>query len=231
MTKIGLIGGIGPESTISYYRSIVHRVRERLGDHSLPKLSIETLNAFEVFSFCKAEQYDELSDYVVDAINNLAAAGAQYAALTGNTPNVVLDKLKAKSPIPLISSIDATLRVAKQRGLKRVGLLGTVFTMTNTFFQAPFGQAGIEVVIPNVEQIAYIQSKIEAELEHGVVTDETRDGFVKIINAMKQKDGIEQVILGCTELPLLLNDGNSPVPCLDCVDIHVDAIVDRIVRA
>lgn len=230
MTKIGLIGGIGPESTISYYRQIVHRVREQLGDTQLPKLSIETLNAFEVFSFCKEQKYDELGEYVVDAINNLAAAGAQYAALTGNTPNIVFDKLKVKSPIPIISSIEATLKVAKQRGVKKVGLLGTIFTMTNTFFKTPFEQEGIQVVTPNAEQIAYIQSKIEAELEHGVVTEETREGFIKIISLMKKNDGIEQIILGCTELPLLLNDDNSPVPCLDCVDIHVDAIVERIIK-
>lgn len=230
MTKIGLVGGIGPESTISYYRQIVHGVKEAMGPTTLPRLSIETLSAFEVFSFCKEKRYDELAAYVLEAINSLAAAGAKYAALTGNTPNVVFDKLKAQSPIPLISAIEATLDVAKTRGVKKIGLLGTVFTMTNTFFRTPFERAGIDVATPNSTQISYIQDRIEAELEHGIVTDETRAGFVQIIRTMQEKEGIEQVILGCTELPLLLNDNSSPVPCLDTVDIHVAALVRVITR-
>lgn len=229
MNKIGLIGGIGPESTICYYRHIVQGVRERLGEHVLPRLSIETLNAFEVFSLCKENRLDELAAYILGAINDLAAAGAKCAALTGNTPNIVFDELKLRSPIPLISAIDATLKVAKFRGLKSVGLLGTVFTMTNAFFKTPFEQAGIKVVVPDAEQISYIQTRIESELEHGIITMDTELGFIEIIRSMAGQSGIEQVILGCTELPLLLNDGNSPVPCLDTVRIHVAALVDSII--
>jgi aspartate racemase len=230
MNKIGLIGGIGPESTISYYRQIVHGVKEKLGEKTLPRLSIETLSAFEVFSYCKKNQYDELAEYVLEAIHCLAAAGAKYAALTGNTPNVVFDKIKEKSPIPLISAIDVTVDVAKSRGIKKIGLLGTVFTMTNHFFKTPFEKAGIDIFTPNAHQISYIQDRIEAELEHGIVTDQTREGFVEIIHSMKQQHGIEQVILGCTELPLLLNDRSSPIPCLDTVDIHVNALVAAIIK-
>ena len=230
MIKIGLIGGIGPESTVLYYRQIIHRVQDHKGKEFIPNLSIESLNAFEIFTFCKEKRFDDLARYVVGGIKSLADGGAQYVALTGNTPNVVLEALKAQSPLPLISSIDATLSVAKKQGLKKVGLLGTIFTMTNTFFKAPFEHAGIEVIVPDAQQVAYIQSKIEAELEHGVVTNKTRDDFVQIIRSMQDKDGIEKIILGCTELPLLLNDGNSPVSCLDCVDIHVDAIVKKILN-
>lgn len=228
MNKIGLIGGIGPESTILYYRQIVQGIKERLGENVLPNLTIETLSAFDVFSYCKERRYEELTSYVLNAINNLAAAGATCAALTGNTPNIVFNKLVERSPIPLISAIDATVETAKIRGVKRIGLLGTAFTMTHTFFKIPFEQAGIEVVVPTVDQIQYIQDRIETELEHGIITDETRAGIVEIISAMKLQSGIEQVILGCTELPLLLNDSNSPVQCLDTVAIHVTALVDKI---
>lgn len=228
MNKIGLVGGIGPESTISYYRQIVHGVKDKMGENILPKLSIETLSAFDVFSFCKENRYDDLAAYVLEAVNNLAAAGAKYAALTGNTPNVVFDQVKAKSPIPLVSAIDATLEVAKVRNVKKIGLLGTIFTMRSTFFQSPFEQAGIEVVVPDEGQISYIQDRIEVELEHGIVTEETREGFIRIIRSMQERGGIEQVILGCTELPLLLNDENCPVPCLDTAKIHVKALVEII---
>lgn len=230
MQKIGLIGGIGPESTVSYYRQLVHGVKQKLGDHTLPRISIETLNAFEVFAFCKQEKYDALADYVLDGIHSLAAAGAKCAALTGNTPNIVLDQLKASSPIPLVSAIEATVAVAKTRGVRKVGLLGTVFTMTNTFFVKPFEREGIAVAIPNTSEIEYIQGKIESELEHGIVTDDTRAGFVKIIEDMKARADIEQIILGCTELPLLLSDESSPVPCLDTVAIHVEALVEVILQ-
>ncbi|MDC7701660.1 aspartate/glutamate racemase family protein [Vogesella indigofera] len=230
MQKIGLIGGIGPESTVSYYRQLVHGVKQKQGEHSLPRISIETLSAFEVFAFCKQEQYDALAEYILDGIRSLAAAGAKCAALTGNTPNIVFDRLKASSPIPLVSAIEATVAVAKARGVRKVGLLGTVFTMTNTFFVEPFVREGIAVVVPNASEIAYIHGKIESELEHGIVTDETRAGFVKIIEDMKARADIDQIILGCTELPLLLSDDSSPVPCLDTVAIHVAALVEKITQ-
>ena len=228
MNKIGLIGGIGPESTISYYRQIVSGVKDVLGEEVLPRLSIETLSAFEVFSFCKEKRYDDLAAYVLEAIDNLAAAGAKYAALTGNTPNIVFDKLQARSPIPLVSAIEATLGVAKAEGMKKIGLLGTAFTMNGTFFQVPFGQAGIQVITPAAQQISYIQDRIEAELEHGVVTEETKEGFIRIIRSMQEMSGMDAVILGCTELPLLLNDFNCPVSCLDTMKIHVAALVKMI---
>lgn len=142
----------------------------------------------------------------------------------------MFEQLKVASPIPLVSAIEATVEVAKARGVRKVGLLGTVFTMTNTFFVAPFEREGIAVVIPNAVEIAYIQGKIEAELEHGIVTDETRAGFVKIIEDMKTRAGIDQIVLGCTELPLLLSDESSPVPCLDTMAIHVATLVEKITQ-
>lgn len=231
MNKIGLIGGIGPESTVSYYRQIIAGVKERMGEKVLPKICIESLSAFEAFRLCKEQRFDELANYILDGLNNLAAAGARYAALTGNTPNVVIDQLQAKTPIPLISAIDATLAVAKQCQASRIGLLGTLFTMNSTFFENPFKQAGIQIVVPSHNQIEYIQDRIEAELEHGIITKETEAGFVEIITDLRKQHDIEQIILGCTELPMLLNDSNSPVPCLDTVDIHVAALVEVITKA
>lgn len=228
MNKIGLIGGIGPESTISYYRQIVHGVQKVQGEKVLPRLSIETLSAFHVFALCKDGRYDELAKYVLDAINCLAAAGATHAALTGNTPNVVFEQLKARSPIPLVSAVEATLEAAQCRNVKKIALLGTVFTMEGTFFQKPFAQAGIEVVTPDRVEIAYIQDRIETELEHGIVTESTREGLIRIIRAMQEQHGIHQVILGCTELPLILSDDNSPVPCLDTLALHVAKLVKLI---
>jgi aspartate racemase len=228
MKKLGLIGGIGPESTVAYYRKIIHGVQAHAGKENLPRLSIESLNAFTVFSLCRARAFDQLADYVLAAIRSLAAGGADMVALTGNTPNIVMDRLLPSSPLPIVSAVEATCQAAQERGAQRIGLLGTVFTMTNAFFKTPFEERGMQVVVPEEHQIARIQSRIEAELEHGIVKEDTRQEFVEIIQDLKQREGIDHVALACTELPLILGDSNSPVPCLDTVEIHVEALIRAI---
>lgn len=228
MKKLGLIGGIGPESTVSYYRKIIHGVQLQAGKEHLPNLSIESLNAFTVFRLCRQQAFDQLADYVLGALHSLAAGGADMAALTGNTPNIVMDRVLLRSPIPIVSAVEATCEAALQRGARRVGLLGTVFTMTHTFFKTPFEARGMQVVTPGDLQIERIQARIESELEHGIVKEDTRQEFVAIIQDLQRREGIDHVALACTELPLILNDSNSPVPCLDTVEIHVDALVSAI---
>lgn len=211
-----------------YYRNIIHGVGEVMGRECLPRVTIDSLSAFEVFSFCRARRFDELADYILGAINNLAASGADIAALTGNTPYIVFDQVKALTPVPLISAIESTRDEILTRGITRIGLLGTVFTMSNDFFQQPLREAGIDVVVPSGPAIEYIHGKIAAELEHGVVKPETRAEFVSITEEMRTRGGIQQVILGCTELPLLLDDTVSPVPCLDTAELHIRALVQAI---
>ena len=231
MKKLGLIGGIGPESTVAYYRKIIHGVQAQTGKENLPRLSIESLNAFKVFSLCREREFEQLADYVLDAIHSLATGGADMVGLTGNTPNIVLDRILPLSPVPILSAIDATCNAAQERGARKVGLLGTVFTMTNTFFKTPFEDRGIQVIVPSEHQIAQIQAKIEAELEHGLVKESTRQEFVAIIQDLQQREGIDHVALACTELPLILGDRNSPVPCLDTVEIHVEALVRAVLSS
>ncbi len=228
MRKLGLIGGIGPESTVSYYRQIIAGVAARAGRDVLPRLSIESLSAFEVFAFAREGRLNELADYIGAAVHSLAAAGADAVALTGNTPNVVLDRLSEYSPVPIVSAVDITVDAAVATQRKRVGLLGTRFTMTNGVFENAFLQRGVDVVTPSSDEIAFIQDHIERELEHGIVIDATRESFIEIITRMRDSAGIDSVILGCTELPLLLNDESSPLPCIDTVNIHVAALVDLI---
>lgn len=230
MKKLGLVGGMGPESTIPYYRGIVYGVRERMGEGVMPLLSMESVNVFDIQTFCNEGQYEELTEYLLTAVRNLAAAGADFAALSANTPHIVFDRLKERSPIPLISIVEAACEEAKRLGLTRIGLMGTVFTMQGSFFQAPFEKNGIRVVTPGAEEMEYINRKIYTELEFADVKEETQAGLVSIIRRMVQEDGIEAVVLGCTELPLALNDRISPVPCLDTLKIHVQTLVEEIVR-
>lgn len=228
MKKLGLVGGMGPESTIPYYHDIVYGVRERTG--AFPLLSIESVNVFDILHLCGERKYEALTEYLKKAIENLANGGAELAALSANTPHIVFDRLEKESPIPLVSIVEATCTEAVRRGLKRIGLIGTLFTMREDFFRRPFFERGIEIVTPTEGEMAFINEKIVTELEAGVVKEQTQKAFCSILRRMQSEAEIQAVILGCTELPLLLNDDVSPVPCLDTMQIHVRTLIERIVE-
>lgn len=228
MKKLGLVGGMGPESTIPYYHDIVYGVQERVGRDYFPNLTIESINVFDVLRLCGERNYDELTDYLFQAVNNLARSGADFAALSANTPHIVFDRLQELSPVPLISIVESACREAEKRKLKKIGLLGTIFTMTEDFFKWPFLRKEINIVVPSDVEMEYVNQKISSELEHGIVKEETLECFKRIISRMQTEEHIEAVILGCTELPLLLNDQVSPVPCLDTMKIHIQDIIDEI---
>lgn len=230
MKKLGLVGGMGPESTIPYYHDIVYGVQEKMGKNYFPNLTIESVNVFDILRLCGEQKYDELTDYLMAAIHNLIMSGADFAALSANTPHIVFDRLQERSEIPLVSIVEATRDEAVGLHLHKLGLLGTSFTMTGDFFKAPFYQNDIEIVIPTADEMEFINHKITSELELGIVKQDTLKAFQTIIKRMKQENGIEAVVLGCTELPLLLNDAVSSVPCLDTMKIHVHTLVDIIVE-
>lgn len=230
MKKLGLVGGMGPESTIPYYHDIVYGVQQRLGKDCFPNLTVESVNVFDVLRLCGERKYDELTDYLLRAIRNLAQSGADFAALSANTPHIVFDRLEALSPIPLMSIIESTCREAEKRNLKKIGLMGTIFTMTEDFFKRPFLRRGMAIVVPTDAEMAYVHQKISSELEHGIVKEETLDRFQSILTRMQAEEQIEAIVLGCTELPLLLNDQVTPVPCLDTMKIHIQDIIDAILR-
>lgn len=230
MKKLGLVGGMGPESTIPYYHDIVYGVQDKVGKNFFPNLTIESVNVFDVLRLCSEEKYDELTDYLMRAIINLINSGADFIALSANTPHIVFDRLKEQSTVPLVSIIEATRDEAIRLNKNKLGLFGTIFTMKGDFFKSPFVNSNIEIIIPTEEEMELINHKISSELELGIVKEETLIGFQKIIERMKRDSGIEAIILGCTELPLLLNDEVSPVPCLDTMKIHINALVEMIVK-
>ncbi|MBG6242950.1 MAG: amino acid racemase [Candidatus Symbiopectobacterium sp. Dall1.0] len=228
MKKLGLIGGTGPESTLLYYRKFVYEANKRNGDTFFPNLTIESINVYDVLAMCSQKDYAGLIDYLAEAVRHLTAAGAEVAALTGNTPHIVFNELQACSAIPLVSIIDATCAEVKAQGLKKVGLLGTRFTMEADFFKRPFIEAGIDVITPMPNDINFIAEKIHYELERGIVEIQTRKRFLAVIERMYKYEGIEAIILGCTELPLLFTDVQLAVPALDTVDIHIEALFNAL---
>lgn len=228
MKKLGLVGGMGPESTMPYYHGIVYGVNARTRKDFFPNLSIESINVFHILQLCAKKEYDRLTDYVLEAIENLARSGADFVALSANTTHIIFDRLQELSPLPLLSIVEAVCSEAMRRHYRKVGLLGTIFTMTEDFYKKPFTREGIEVIVPSAEEMHRVDRLISTELEFGIIKPETLAEFQQIISRMRDEDGIEAIILGCTELPLILNTENSPVAVLDTMKIHIDAIVNEI---
>jgi len=229
MNIAGIVGGIAPESTVDYYRSVVARYRERTADGSYPPVLIDSIDMQRMLRLA-ATDLGGLSEYLGAEIERLARAGADFAALASNTPHVVFDDLRRRAPIPLVSIVDATCEAARGMGLRRLGLLGTRFTMEGRFYPDVFSRAGMALVPPPPEELAYVHARYMDELVQGVFRDETRSELVRIVDGMRRRDGVDAVILAGTELPLLLRDTASPVPLLDTTQLHVRAIVDRILR-
>lgn len=228
MKKLGLVGGMGPESTMPYYHGIVYGVNARTSKDFFPNLTIESINVFHILQLCAKKDYESLTEYVLEALQNLARSGADFAALSANTTHIVFDRLRERSPLPLLSIVEAVCSEAMRRNYRKIGLLGTIFTMTEDFYKKPFMIEGIEVVVPSATEMQRVDSLISDELEYGIIKPETLAEFQQIIARMRDENGIEAIILGCTELPLILNADNSPVPVLDTMKIHIDAIVNEI---
>lgn len=228
MNKLGLIGGTGPESTIEYYRGIEYGVQAKSGHSLFPHLNIESLSVFEVLDFCERKDYDGLTAYLLNGVKNLAAAGAQYAALTGITPHIVFDELSKASPIPLVSMVETARDYAAKHGYRKICLLGTLPTMDGTFFQDSFAIRGIEVITPKEGEKKYIGTKIEKELEFGKVIPDTRSAFQKIAERIIEEEQVQAIVLGCTELPLVFNEVRLSVPYIDVMRVHIEALVNLI---
>lgn len=230
MKTLGLIGGTGPESTIEYYRLLVAKYREQADGHS-PPLIITSVDLKQMVEWMTAGNLAAVTDNLAAEFERLRNAGADFAALTANTPHIVFDELKQRSPLPLISIVEATCEEAQSRGLKTVGLFGTRFTMQAPFYPAVFSRAGIKLVIPNDTEQDYIHEIYLGELLKDLFLPETRARLLEIADEMKRRDNIEGLILGGTELPLVLRaDEHNGMPLLDTTRIHVNKLVTEMLR-
>lgn len=226
MRKLGILGGMGPESTLMYYREIAMRYRERTGVDEFPRLSIEALDMYRAVGLCKTGRFDELVEYLVSGLRNLEAAGADFAVLASNTPHVVFDRLQERSRIPLISIVDTACDAAASRRIGRIAWLGTGFTMAHPYFKEAFQRRGIEAVSPGETDRARIDGIIADELEFGIVRPESKREIDAVLEALRDEQGIEAAVLGCTELPLMYDGAPAPVPLLDTARLHIERIMD-----
>lgn len=227
MKKIGLIGGLGPESTVEYYNGIIDAFKNGSGDLNYPEIIIYSVNMSEFLSLMKEKKYDQAAGKMIDKIECLRKAGADFAAMTANTPHMLFDTILKSSSLPLISIVEATCEECLKRGFHKPGLLGTGFTMNSTFYSDVFRKYDIEIIMPDKEDKQMINEKLFTEIELGIIKDETRQILINIIEKMKKEQQIDSVILGCTELPLILrNSEYAGLAMLNTTAIHVDAIVE-----
>ena len=227
MATLGIVGGLGPESTIDYYRRILAEWK-RDDPSSSPSILIDSLDVDRGLRLVEHDR-PALVEYLSASLRRLAASGADFAAMAANTPHVVFDDLVARSPIPMVSIVEACAEEAQRRDLRRLGLLGTRFTMEGTFYPTVFARSGIAIVSPNDEERAWVHDRYIGQLLKGEFRSETRDGVTSVVRRLRDKENIDGVILGGTELTLLLS---APViegiPALDTTALHVDAIVKRL---
>jgi aspartate racemase len=229
MKTVGIIGGIAPESTIQYYRLIVAGYREHKRDGNYPSILINSINMKQMLDLIVAKRLPEVIQYLKGEIDRLARAGADFGVLASNTPHLVFDGLRAVSPIPLTSIVEATCQRADELGLKRVGLFGTRFTMQGGFYDREFEKRGMVIVLPADDDQEYIHEKYMTELVNGAILEETKAGLLRIVNRLKREQKIQGLVLGGTELPLILKDGDDPeVPLLDTTSIHVQSIIEQL---
>jgi aspartate racemase len=226
MKSLGIIGGLGPESTIDYYERIIALYRERTDDGSYPRFIIISVDLKKGLDFMEAGDLAGMAAYLLEGIGKLADAGADFALISANTPHIVFDEITSKSPIPLISIVEATCAAVKALGLKRLALFGTRYTMQATFYLKVFLREGIELLVPEPNDQDYIHDKYMHELVPGKFLPETRAGLLDIVDCMKAKSDINGVILAGTELPLILSDpDHNGIPFFNTTKIHVEAAV------
>jgi len=225
MKKIGIVGGIGPESTLMYYRDVVTRIHAQLGDDQYPEVVIESVNMTKMLSYFQTGDFDGLADFLSAAIDTLARSDASFAAIASNTPHLVFDTLQKRSAIPLISIVETTAEQAQTLSLKRLLLTGTGFTMKASFFADVFARYGIGIVTPSLSEIEEIHNIIFPELENGIVRPEKRERFLEMTRGQIASQNLDGIILGCTELPLIAGAADFTVPVLDTAQIHIESIV------
>jgi aspartate racemase len=227
MPIAGLVGGLGPESTIDYYRRIL-AAWERVDPRSAPSIVIDSIDVGRALDLVERDR-PALIEYLLASLHRLAGAGADFAAMTANTPHVVFDELAARTPLPLLSIVEVCAAEARHRGLRRLLLLGTRFTMEASFYPNVAVRYGVIVVAPEDADRRWMHDRYVGQLLKGDFRDETREEVIGLVARLRDQLHIDGVVLGGTELPLLLQAPMiGGLPVLDTTALHVDALVARL---
>ena len=226
MLTIGLIGGLSWESSLEYYRLLNTGVEDRLGGLHSAKAVMSSVEFAELTQLQEAERWDDVAAILVEAARGVQAAGADLVLMCSTAFHRVADQVEAALDVPFLHLADVVARSAEEHGLTRLGLLGTSFTMSRDFFIDRFARHGIEVVVPDERHHETVNRIIYDELVHGKVLDSSRSRVVALVDELWDA-GAQGVILGCTELELLVKQADVEVPVFACTTLHVAAALDR----
>jgi len=226
--KIGIIGGIGPASTLDYYTGIIDGFRRSSPNGQYPEIVIDSVNMSDMLALVEQGDEDKLAEFLLSSIKNLENAGASFAAIASNTPHIVFDRINKSTPIPLLSIVEETCKETKKQGYSRLVLFGTAFTMKRSFYADVMRKNGIELIVPNMDEQETIHGIIFPNLEDGIVLPEQKEKMLKLANEIMIRENAQALILGCTELPLMVKPDDLDYPILDTAQIHINAIVDML---
>jgi aspartate racemase len=227
VTTVGLVGGLGPESTIDYYRRILAEYA-KVDPGASPSILIDSLDVQRGLELV-ANDHPGLIEYLMESIDRLTRAGVDFIAITANTAHIVFDELAERSRVPLLSIVETCADEAERLGVKRPMLLGTRFTMEARFYHEIFARRGMQVVSPTAAERLRVHERYVGELLKGDFRDTTRNEILALVERLRRDERVDCVILGGTELPLLLKtDRVDGLPTLDTTALHVAGIVRRL---
>ncbi len=225
MKRIGLIGGLSPESTVHYYQILCREYNRELGGLNFPEITLESLNLQQLVTLFEKNDWDGVAAILMAALQRLKLAGAEFAAILANTPHNAYDRIRDASPLVILTIMDATTAALERDGRRTVALLGTKATMEFGFFQKYFSAIGIETRVPGASQRQELDRIIWEELSHGRVEPAARAAARAMLTDLEHQ-GVEAVILGCTELSLLIQAADTPLPLYDTTRLHAEAILE-----
>jgi len=232
MNKFGLVGGVGYLATLEYYKSINEGFKKRIANAPQsgcnPPMVIESLNIADAYKLVEQKNWTEFTMLFVSAVQVLYGAGAKFAAIAANTAHIVFDEIQAASPIPLIGIVDEAYKQAKAQGIKKMVVFGTDFTMSSGMYETKAKQYDIEAIVPNESDRQTIHNIIFPNLESGIVLEHEKATLLSIAKNLLEEHKADALVLGCTELPFAIKDGDLETVLLDTGAIHVDAILDGI---
>lgn len=230
MRRIGMLGGMSWESTAEYYRLANEGVRERLGGHHSARILLDSVDFAEIEAMQSGGDWDAAGRMLASRAAALEQSGAELLVLCTNTMHAVIDEIERAVRVPVLHIADAVSDAIRARGLRRVALLGTAFTMDHPFYPQRLGEHGIEVLLPEPEDRRTVHAVIYDELVHGIIREESRAAYRAILGRL-ERQGAEGVILGCTEIELLVSDADSRLPLFPTTRLHVEAALDAALSA